>query len=287
MRDDRAVWSPVACAPSQLEPTGGNSLGEDVQNPRASTLLSHSHQERGPDSRVPHLAGSASARRALDVLVLSLVALLLGACASTLVPPPPTPQTTAIYRIGAPDRLLVSVLPEPVIEREATVRPDGRISIDLIGDVEVSGRTAEEIAEAIRSEISRFKRDAVVTVSVVAANSSTVTLFGMISRPGTMILQRNTRVAEAVGSAGGATIYASKGRVRVIRSDSQATQVLAVNLRHIQHGDQSTNVMLQDGDIIVVPPNALARIGFALQTILFPFQQVLSAGRGALLFGGP
>jgi protein involved in polysaccharide export with SLBB domain len=91
-----------------------------------------------------------------------------------------------------------------------------------------------------------------------------------------MILDRETRLAEAIGSAGGTNIFASKGRVRVIRSNVNETRILRANLRDIQYGDQTTNFMLQDGDIIVVPPNALARVGFALQTVFFPFQQVLA-----------
>jgi polysaccharide export outer membrane protein len=180
----------------------------------------------------------------------------------------------------------VSILPEPVIERDVVVRPDGRISVDLIGDVLASGKTTDEIAADIRDRISRFKRDAVVTVSVSAARSSTVTVFGQVVRPGSVILDRETRLAEAIGSTGGTNIFASNGRIRVVRHDRTGSKVLYVNLRDIQYGDQSTNYMLQDGDIVVVPPNAIARIGFALQNLLFPFQQVLSAGSGALLVTG-
>ncbi len=215
-------------------------------------------------------------------LLLALPALFLTACIARPVPPPAAiPPPT--YRVGAPDELLVSILPEPVIERDVVVRPDGRISVDLIGDVLASGKTTEELADAIREKISRFKRDAVVTVSVTAARSTTITIFGQVNSPGSVVLNRETRLAEAIGTAGGTNLFASKGRVRVIRSLPQETRILRVNLRDIEYGDQSTNFMLQDGDIVVVPPNAIARVGFALQTLLFPFQQVLSAGSGALL----
>jgi polysaccharide export outer membrane protein len=216
------------------------------------------------------------------LLILSLPALLLCACIATPTPPPVAPPP-ATYRIGAPDQLLVSILPQPVIERTVVVRPDGRISVDLIGDVMASGRTTEELAEDVRKKIARFKRDAVVTVSVSESRSSTITIFGQVASPGSMILDRETRLAEAIGTVGGTNIFASRGRVRVIRTTPGETTVLRVNLRHIQYGDQSTNFMLKDGDIIVVPPNAIARVGFALQTLLFPFQQVLSAGSAALI----
>lgn len=207
---------------------------------------------------------------------------ILGGCFAKAVPPPESPPPPP-YRVGAPDDLLVSILPEPVIEREVVVRPDGRISVDLIGDVMASGHTTEEIAEEIRDKISRFKRDAVVTVAVTASRSSTITVFGQVVRPGSVVLDRETRLAEAIGTVGGTNLFASIGRIRVVRHTRAETKVLNVNLRDIQYGDQSSNYLLQDGDIVVVPPNAIARVGFALQTLLFPFQQVLSAGTGALL----
>lgn len=210
------------------------------------------------------------------------IAVLASGCIARPVPPPAA-VPPATYQVGAPDELLVSILPEPTIEREVVVRPDGRISVDLIGDVLASGRTTEQLAEDIREKISRFKRDAVVTVSVTSSRSSTITIFGQVQSPGSMVLDRETRLAEAIGSAGGTNLFASMGRVRVIRSTPDETRILRVNLRDIQYGDQSTNFMLQDGDIVVVPPNAIARVGFALQTLLFPFQQVFSAGSGALI----
>ncbi len=218
------------------------------------------------------------ATRALLVIVLA------GSwgCFARSVPPPEAPPP-ATYRIGAPDLLVVSVLPEPVIERTVVVRPDGRVSIDLIGDVQASGRTTEELAEDVREKISRFKRDAVVTVSVQESRSSTVVIFGQVLAPGIQVLDRETRLAEAVGAAGGTNLFASRGRIRVVRSNPEENRILRVNLRDIQYGDQSTNFMLQDGDIIVVPPNALARVGFVLQTLLFPFQPILSAGQAAFI----
>ena len=202
-------------------------------------------------------------------------------CSTPIVALPAAPPIEG-YIVGAPDMLIVHILPDPEIVREARVRPDGMISIDLIGDVQAAGRSPVQIAETIQREIGRYKRDAVVTVSLQESKSSTITIFGQVAAPGSRVLDRETRLAEAIGTAGGTNLFASKGRVRVIRSNSRETRVLRVNLRDIQYGDQSTNYMLEDGDIVVVPPNAIARVGFALQTLLFPFQQVFSAGFGAL-----
>jgi len=217
-----------------------------------------------------------------------MVALACLVALGCTVPLDPAPShTSSLYRVGPPDELLVNILPEPRIERTVIVRPDGFISVDLIGDVEASGRSLEEIAVDIQQKVARYRRDSLVTVSLLAAQSSSVVLFGEVRAPGTFTLTRDTRIAEAIGTHGGTTIFASKSRVRVVRPvpDGQ-TQVIRVDLKNIQRGDLSTNIMLYDGDIVVVPPNALARVGYFVQTILFPFQPLFSMGGTALAVAG-
>ena len=154
------------------------------------------------------------------------------------------------------------------------------ISIDLIGDVQASGRTTEQIAEEIEQRVSRFKRDAKTTVSVASSQSIAVTVFGEVRDPGTFPLTSDTRVSEAIGLRGGTTIFGSKRKIRVVRTNGETTRAFTIDLASIQQGDLSSNIMLRGGDMIVVPPNILARIGYGLQVLLFPFQQILSAGTG-------
>ena len=146
-------------------------------------------------------------------LQISLLLVAMGgwmaACSTQLAPPPVTPDAQT-YRVGPPDQLFISILPDPVIERTAVVRPDGMISIDLIGDVQASGRTTEQIAEEIEQRVSRFKRDAKTTVSVASSQSIAVTVFGEVRDPGTFPLTSDTRVSEAIGLRGGTTIFGSK-----------------------------------------------------------------------------
>jgi len=211
-------------------------------------------------------------------LLGALVCLGSMACSSPppLLPQPDSPPESS-YLVGPPDELLLTILPEPIIERAITVRPDGMISVDLIGDVKASGRPVTEISKEIQERIGRYKRDARATLAVVMARSNQVTVFGEVVTPGTFELVRDTRVAEAIGLRGGSTIFATKSKLRVIRSDGQVTQVLKVDLNGIQKGDLSSNIMLTGGDIVVVPPNIGARIGYKLKSFLFPFQQILSA----------
>lgn len=209
-----------------------------------------------------------------------LLVVALTACAGTGGGPPAGgPDTTGAYRVGPPDQLRISILPDPVIEREVVVRPDGMISVDLVGDVPASGRTTVEIASDIESRIARFKRDARVTVSLGAALSSEITVLGEVGRPSTFPLARQTRVVEAIGTVGGVSVYANRDSIRLIRPvEGQKAAVYKVNLAAIQKGDLRTNFVLQGGDLLYVPPGAMASIGYAVQALLFPFQQIFGFG---------
>jgi polysaccharide export outer membrane protein len=219
--------------------------------------------------------------RALRRLAVSLLAFatapLLAACAGTGSGQPPGPEVRS-YRVGPPDQLRVTIIPDPVIEREVVVRPDGKISIDLVGDIAASGRTTEEIAADIQTRIGRYKRDAQVTVALAAALSDQITVLGEVNQPSTFPLARQTRLVEAIGTVGGPTTFAAKGRIRLIRTQEGQTRVYTVNLKAIEKGNLSTNYVLQGGDLVVVPPGVMASIGYAVQAVLFPFQQIFGFG---------
>jgi polysaccharide export outer membrane protein len=221
-------------------------------------------------------------RRKITRAASGALALLLGlglsACAGTGGAAPGGPDASGAYRVGPPDELKISILPDPVIERDVVVRPDGMISVDLVGDVPAAGRTTEEIASDIETRISRFKRDARVTVALGAALSSEVTVLGEVGRPATFPLARQTRIVEAIGTVSGTTVFANKDSIRLIRTAEGAPKVFNVDLAAIQRGDMRTNYVLQGGDLIYVPPGVMASIGYAMQALLFPFQQLLGFG---------
>jgi polysaccharide export outer membrane protein len=215
-------------------------------------------------------------------LVLSAV---LG-CASQV--PPPKVGPPVAYRVGAPDVLLVTILPDPVIERTVIVRPDGAITIDLVGDVPAAGRTSAQIAADLEKRIARFKRDARATVAVQDARSTGVTVLGEVRRPGTFPMLRTTRVTDALGQVSDVTTFASKGRIRVVRSRGGETVVHRVDLAAIERGDLSTNIVLAKGDLVYVPPTLWARFGYVIHAMLFPFQPLLGIGTSVAgsLIGG-
>lgn len=217
-------------------------------------------------------------RRVIGVVGLLACAAALG-CATTPAPPPK--RMGSSYVVNAPDELHVTVLPDPAIERDVKVRPDGMISIDLIGDVPAGGRSVSEIAADVEQRIARFKRGASVTISLRVAASNSITVLGEVRTPQSFPLYKDTRVAEAVGHVGGPVFTASTGRIRVVRSGGGEAVVLRVNLNAIQGGDQRTNIVLQEGDIIYVPPTWWAQVGYFVQAVLFPFNPLLGLGTAA------
>jgi len=214
--------------------------------------------------------------RASCTAAVLLCASALG-CATTPAPPPKREAISA-YVVGAPDDLHVTILPDPAIERDVTVRPDGMISLDLIGDVPASGRSVGQIAADVEQRIARFKRGASVTVSLKTAHSNAVTVLGEVRSPQSFSLFKDTRVVEAIGHVGGPVFTASTGRVRIVRSGGGEAVVYRVNLDAIQAGDQRTNIVLMEGDIVYVPPTFWARIGYVIQAFLFPFNPLLGVG---------
>ncbi|MBW2270327.1 MAG: polysaccharide biosynthesis/export family protein [Deltaproteobacteria bacterium] len=219
-----------------------------------------------------------SLQRRAGATSLSLFALFALACASTSPAPPPRDASFSEYRVGAPDQLMIVILPDPSIERVARVRPDGMISLDLIGDVPAAGRTVNEIASDIQARVSRFKRDPSVTVQLLDALSTGISVFGEVGQPSTFPLVKRTRVAEALAQVGGPRPFARTSKIRVIRSGGGETAVYLVNLNKIRAGDLSTNIQLVSGDIIYVEPTFIAKFGYAMNALLFPFQPLLGFG---------
>jgi polysaccharide export outer membrane protein len=217
---------------------------------------------------------------------LFLAAVLLAGCASAPTMNR-TPMVVDQYYIAPPDMLEITIRPEPAITRTVVVRPDGRISVDLIGDVEVEGKTVEEVRALITKEVAHYILNPDVTVILSSSNSRVFFVFGEVARPGTYPLTGHVTAVEALGIASGATRWANLGQGRLVRPTDEAPQAFRVDFKAItQSGDGRTNYELAPGDVIFLPPTAWARFGYALQAIFFPFQQVLGLGRSIVVTPG-
>jgi polysaccharide export outer membrane protein len=212
----------------------------------------------------------------------ALLAALLAAAGCLSAKPAPAPVAEiGSYRVGAPDQLSIAILPDPIVVENVTVRPDGKITLQLIGDVQAAGRSPQEIAADVEEQIGRYKRGARVTVALSSAQSSAVTVLGEVANPSAFPLVKLTRAAEALGIVGGPSWLANVDEIKVVRPSAAGTQVLPVDFAAIRDGDLRTNIALEGGDIIYVPPTVIGRIGYAVRALLFPFDPLLGVARSA------
>ena len=192
---------------------------------------------------------------------LTAVALLMAGCESAPVPPETAvdrPIESEPYRIGVDDRVQVTVWRNPEVSVTAPVRPDGKITVPLIGDVEAGGRTPAEVAENIKKQLSAYIRDANVSVIVTEMLSSQyisrVRVIGAVKAPKSMPYRQGMTVLDLVLEAGGLNDFASPNNTKLYRRTKDKTEVIYIELGNILNkGRLETNVYLRPGDVITVP----------------------------------
>ena len=198
---------------------------------------------------------------------------------------PGSPTEVVEYFVAPPDVLFIRIRPEPSIERSVTIRPDGHISLELIGDVLVEGKTVEEIRQEITERIGAFILRPEVTVDLEQSNSRRFYVLGQVRRPGVFPLVGNVTAIEALGQAGDSTFLASLNSSHLTRGTGEGAKNFRLRFDDIrERGDLTTNYELKPGDVIYVPPTALARVGFVIHSILFPFFPILGGARTAESF---
>jgi polysaccharide export outer membrane protein len=162
------------------------------------------------------------------------------------------------YRIGPADRVQVNVWRNEDVSVNTPVRPDGMISVPLVGDVRAGGRTTEELAEAIEQALGYYIRDTEVTVIVTELNSHEylyrVRVTGAVETPLSTQHRPGMTVLDLVLEAGGTTEFAAPNRSRLYRTDGKERRTYPVRLDDIlADGDLDTNYRLRPGDIVSVP----------------------------------
>ncbi len=199
-------------------------------------------------------------------VVFVLATLLLSACASTGgggVPPKVDPEARAVdaYRIGVDDLIKVAVWQNPDLNVTVPVRPDGMISVPLVGDVQAGGRTPEEIGTDIKTRLATYVREPQVTVIVDQLRSheylSRVRVTGAVRTPVSVPYRQGMTVLDAVLAAGGVNEFAASDRTELYRRNGESTRAYPVRLdRILQKGELATNYEAQPGDVITVPERA-------------------------------
>jgi polysaccharide export outer membrane protein len=155
------------------------------------------------------------------------------------------------YEIGAEDILHVHVWKEPDLTRGVQVRPDGKITLPLVGDLQAAGTTPEQLTEEIVEALAKYINKPVVTVSVHQVLSRKYYITGAVNRPGQFSLVVPTTVLEALTNAGGFGAFANTKKIRILRKDGTT---LYFNYKDVSSGkNMDQNILLQPGDFIVVP----------------------------------
>jgi polysaccharide export outer membrane protein len=200
--------------------------------------------------------------RVFRCLVLGCL-LLLAACVTTTgsqQAPKIDLQAQAVteYRIGVDDEVKVSVWQNPGLDVSVPVRPDGKISVPLVGDVEAGGRTPEEVGAEIQEKLKTYVRDPQVTVIVTQLRSheylSRVRVTGAVRTPVSVPYRQGMTVLDAVLAAGGTNEFAAADRTELYRKEGETTRAYAVRLdRILKNGELTTNYPVQPGDVITVP----------------------------------
>ncbi|MBA7556160.1 hypothetical protein ES705_48859 [subsurface metagenome] len=193
-----------------------------------------------------------SAKRSLIVFLVSVM-LLTGT-------PVFFAEGNLSYTIGPGDVLEISVWQHPELDKTVTVRPDGRMSFSLIGDVNPAGLTPAELDEVITGRLSEYVQNPEVTVLVTSIKSQQILILGQVTRQGTYPMGESLTVLEAIAIAGGYTESAGLRRVTVTRqSQSETPKVIKVNLKKvITKGDRNRDVILEPGDVVHLPKKTSA-----------------------------
>ena len=158
------------------------------------------------------------------------------------------------YRIGPQDVLKIDVWREDQLTRTVPVRPDGKITLPLLNDVQAAGMTPMQLAEVIGDKLKKYVNNPQVTVSVTEINSRRVFVAGEVTRPGAFPLLPNMTVLQALTSAGGFTQFARIKGVYVLRMEGGQQVKHAFNYKDVVTGRKAEgNIQLQPGDTIIVP----------------------------------
>lgn len=160
------------------------------------------------------------------------------------------------FVVGVADTLAVTVWRDAELSTEVTVRPDGTITLPLIGELRAAGKTPSQLMEEIRERVARYVKDAIVTVAVTEVNSYRFTVSGNVGHPGVFNSRYYVTVSEAIALAGGPSRYADSDNVIIMRTDPKNGNVrrIPIDYDEILEGDApQQDIVILAGDNIYIP----------------------------------
>jgi polysaccharide export outer membrane protein len=229
--------------------------------------------------------------RSVKLTVLSLLTFSLTGCFSSnpkdvkaFLMPDKVDVTARNYILHPPDEIEIhcSKVPEIDMQRQQ-IRPDGKVSFESVGEIDVAGKTPAQVANALRAkilELYQIEGDNPIDVRVVAFRSKRYYVFGQVGTPGAQVYSGRDTVLGAIALAGSPTVLAWVDRIQVIRPSaikSVKPKIFEFNYdRAAAHGDATKDVLLQPGDIIYVPPTILAAAAMVIEEFIRPIARAFS-----------
>ena len=193
-------------------------------------------------------------RFVLAALPAVLLALPGGASAQALTnTSAAAPVPTAEYRLVPGDKVRIEVYKDAQLSQSVQIRPDGKITLPLIGDVMAVNQTPGQLRDAIAQSLKEYVNNPSVTVIVVETVVPTAFVMGEVRSPGSVQLQGEISVLQALALAGGLTEFAKSGDIRVLRKTNTGMETIPFRYRDALRGDAKALVYLRPGDTVVVP----------------------------------
>ncbi|MFI4859928.1 MAG: polysaccharide biosynthesis/export family protein [Phycisphaerales bacterium JB063] len=230
---------------------------------------------------------TSNTRRIPFTVVAALIALLAGTgcqhrqyadLEAFTISQPREHNGLSAYHMGPPDTVQIqSYRVREIDGHRETISPDGRIHLPLLGPIEVAGRTVDEVRAELVEKAQFYYEDADVNVQIVRYASKRYFVFGQVASPGAYFFDGSNTVLNTLAQAR-PTHLADPSRVLVLRPNGDGEMVARMTIdldQMVKHGDTSLNAVLEDGDILFVPPNSMAQVGLAFQQLLLPLQPIL------------
>ncbi len=158
------------------------------------------------------------------------------------------------YVIGTEDVIAIGVWKEPDFSVTLPVRPDGKVSLPLVGDVPAAGETPAHLSEDIVTALKKYLEAPRVTVTVTSIGSRNYFVLGEVGHPGKFPLQGDMSALQALSAAGGLTQYANRKKIYILRNEGQHQTRIPFNYKAALNGDAAaSNLMIKPNDTIVIP----------------------------------
>lgn len=184
--------------------------------------------------------------RAFALSVLGLLVLMAGRAQAQAAEPD--------YKLHAGDKIQVSVWKEVDLQRLVVIRPDGKFSFALTGEVQAAGRTPDAIRVDIENRLKKYIPEPVVTVTVEETAGNRIFVIGQVNKAGVYVMNPQVNVLQALSLAAGTTPFAKLDNIIVIRGTGSSQTVLPFRYSQVTEGKAlGQNIMLESGDVVVVP----------------------------------